>query len=94
MHIDWDGCIRYPEEADVLNEIDILTISGTVPTFMSCKSGRLDGNKALAALYELETVAKRFGGKYAKKTLVVTRPLGESYVLRAEEMGITIRYEV
>lgn len=93
VHIDWDGEINYPWGADVLNEIDVLTLQGNIPTFISCKSGKMEGAKALPALYELETVARRFGGKYAKKVLAVTRPLGEAYQARAEEMGIEVRVE-
>lgn len=93
VHIDWDGEISYPWSADVLNEIDVLTLQGNIPTFISCKSGKMEGTKALSALYELETVARRFGGKYAKKVLVVTRPLGEAYKARADEMGIEVRVE-
>lgn len=90
VHLDWDGEIQYPGGADVLNEIDVLTLSGNVPTFISCKSGKMDGAKALPALYELETVADRFGGKYARKVLVTTNPLGDAYMARAEEMGIEL----
>ena len=74
-------------------KIDVLTLKGNIPTFISCKSGKMDGNKALPALYELETVARRFGGKYAKKVLAVTSSIGEAYLARAEEMGIEIQCE-
>ena len=43
------------------------------------------------ALYELQTVADRFGDKYSKKVLVTARPLGVVYMERAEEMGIEVR---
>ncbi|MBE5950894.1 MAG: DUF1887 family protein [Lachnospiraceae bacterium] len=91
VHLDWDGEISFPQNADVLNEIDVLVLRGNIPTFISCKSGRLEGTRTLSALYELETVADRFGGKYAKKVLVITKPLSEAYVKRAKEMGIEIR---
>lgn len=91
VHIDWDGVIRYPGGIDVLNEVDVLAIKGNIPIFISCKSGRIEGPKVLPALYELETVAKRFGGKYAKKVLVITSEIGEAYMDRAKEMGIEIR---
>ena len=93
VHIDWDGEIKYPWGTDVLTEIDVLTLQDNIPTFISCKSGKMEGTKALAALYELETVARRFGGKYAKKVLVVTKVLGEAYQARADEMGIEVRVE-
>ena len=47
-------------------------------------------SNSLHALYELETVANRFGGKYAKKKLVTSRPLVDVYLKRAEEMGIEV----
>ena len=90
IHLDWDGVIQDRPGIDVLNEIDVLTLETNVPTFISCKSGKIDGSQALYALYELETVAQRFGGKYAKKVLVICNSLGEAYRNRADEMGIEI----
>lgn len=93
VHIDWDGMIQF-QGADVFNEIDVLSMRGNVPVFMSCKSGNMGSQQSLHALYELETVARRFGGKYAKKVLVTTRPLSAAYMERAEDMGIEVRCEV
>lgn len=39
----------------------------------------------------IQTVASRFGGKYAKKVLVTANTLGEVYMERAKEMGIYVR---
>ena len=72
VHIDWDGIIKKPGE-DVLNEIDVLSIKGNIPTFISCKSGKLESEVALHALYEFDTVASRFGGKYSKKVWYLHR---------------------
>ena len=58
---------------------------------ISCKSGKMGGQQVLHALYELETVASRFGGKYAKKVLVTANELGDAYMERAKEMGIEVR---
>jgi hypothetical protein len=91
VFLDWDGIIHLQAGADVLNEVDVLSLHGNVPTFISCKSGKVNGPQALRALYELQTVADRFGGKYAKKRLVTAQSLGERYLERAEEMGIEIR---
>ena len=93
VHLDWDGVVQ-SHGMDVLNEIDVLTISGNVPTFISCKGGKLGSHQTLHALYELETVTRRFGGKYAKKVLVTARPIGRTYKERAEELGIEVRCEV
>lgn len=51
----------------------------------------MGGQQVLHALYELETVASRFGGKYAKKVLVTANELGDAYMERAKEMGIEVR---
>ena len=87
VHIDWDGMIHTEKSKDVLNEIDVLSMYGNVPVFISCKGGSVDQN----ALYELDAVTSRFGGKYAKKVLVVSKPLSKGHTLRAEEMGIEVR---
>ena len=56
------------QASNISNEIDVAFMCGNIPAFISCKSGRVDKN----ALYELNTVATRLGGKYAKKFLIVT----------------------
>jgi hypothetical protein len=81
VHIDWDGVIT---GHDVKNEIDVMLLEGFCPVFISCKNGKVDQ----MALYELDTVAKRFGGKYAKKILMAGQEISEGYLLRAEEMDI------
>lgn len=90
VHLDWDGVLHYVPGIDVLNEIDVLALKGNIPVFISCKTGKMGPSKALHALYELETVANRFGGKYARKILVTSRPLADVYLKRAEEMGIEV----
>lgn len=90
VHLDWDGVLHYSPGIDVLNEIDVLTLKGNIPTFISCKTGKMGPSNTLHALYELQTVAERFGGKYAKKVLVTSRMPAEVYITRAEEMGIKI----
>lgn len=87
VHIDWDGVIHNSSSEDVLNEIDIMGIRNNLPVFISCKIGNVDQ----MALYELETIANRFGGKYAKKILVIAKHVSSAHLLRAEEMGIEIK---
>ena len=70
----------------VNNEIDVLLLRGYVLTFISCKGGAADQ----MALYELDTVASRFGGKYAVKELVTASQVDAHHKQRAEEMGITV----
>jgi len=75
----------------VRNEIDVLFMKGICPVFISCKAGNVDKE----ALYELETVANRFGGKYASKILVAGN-LGDNtknpaqFIERASRMGIGV----
>ena len=87
VHIDWDGVVHNDGSRDVLNEIDVMSIEKNRPTFISCKIGSVDQ----MALYELETVANRFGGKYARKVLATAQPLSPAHMQRAVEMGIEVR---
>ena len=41
VHLDWDGVLEGPAGIDVLNEIDVLSLRGYIPSFISCKSGKL-----------------------------------------------------
>ena len=61
-----------------------------MPKFISCKTGKMSPTNTLHALYELNTVASRFGGKYARKVLVSSRPINDVYRTRAQEMGIEV----
>ncbi len=74
----------------VTNELDVVFMKGVIPVFVSCKSGILDKN----SLYELNTVAERLGGKYAKKILIAAKispPIAKKALQnRAEELGITL----
>ena len=91
VHIDWDGIVHNEPGQDVLNEIDVLSLNGYVPTFISCKSGKMGSQQILHALYELDTVTKKFGGKYAEKVLVTAKDISKVYIERAKEMGIEVR---
>lgn len=90
IHIDWDGVIYGDTRKDVTNEIDVLSITGNVPMFISCKGGNLSGEAMRDAMYELETVAKYFGGKYAEKVLATLHPVTGVFKKRADEMGIRL----
>lgn len=69
VRIDWDGEIHTGDGAyDTENEIDIMMMHGIAPVFVSCKNGDVDPEE----LYKLNSVAARFGGKYAKKILVAS----------------------
>jgi hypothetical protein len=91
VRLDWDGVIHEKPSDDVNNEVDVMTLNGYIPTFISCKSGNMDKDQALHPIYELETVAARFGGKYAKKVFATVQPLRKVYIERAEALGIEVR---
>ncbi len=91
--IDWDGDFHdeYEKAYDTENEIDIMLMHGIVPVFVSCKNGKV----SVEELYKLNTVAERFGGKYAKKVLLASslEMSGDSahYIKqRAADMNITL----
>ena len=104
--IDWNGDKSESEKAtfasdyeeymhasyDTINEIDVVLMRSTAPIFISCKSGKASSN----SLHELETVTRRFGGKYASKALAMALPLessssGNSFFReRAKEMHIWV----
>ena len=68
--VDWDGIVYdgFYSCADTHNELDIVMMRDVVPVFVSCKNGEVHKE----ALYELDTVARKFGGKHAKKVLLST----------------------
>ena len=88
VYIDWDGIVNSGDDG-VGNEIDVMMMKGLKPIFISCKNGDVEAQE----LYKLETVAERFGGKYAKKVLAVSdvsKVNSKGVIKRAEEMGITV----
>ena len=104
--IDWNGDKTEEEKAiyasdyekymhasyDTINEIDVVLMRSCAPIFISCKSGKASSN----SLHELETVTRRFGGKYASKALVMALPCDSSssgtsfFRERAKEMHIWV----
>lgn len=78
------------QETEVLNEVDVLALKGYIPVFISCKATKI-ANLKQDTLYELDTVAKRFGGKYAKKVLALVEKWEDGgHRNRAEEMEIEV----
>jgi hypothetical protein len=92
VHFDWNGIID-PDGNDVTNEVDVLLLNGNIPTFISCKSGSTAPEQMNTAMYELQTIAARFGGKYAEKKLVIVQKDSVSLEKRAREMNIEIIVE-
>ena len=74
--IDWKGGER---KGGTMNEIDGLLMHGAVPVFVSCKLGTVPKE----ALYEVDSVAARFGGAYAVKALVCSRLSGSESARKA-----------
>ncbi len=92
-HIDWDGEIHdYTHPGyDTMNEIDVILMKNVCPIFISCKSGKAGGH----ALHELETVTRKFGGKYARKALILAKACDNTtgtmyFKQRAKDMKIWI----
>ncbi len=91
VEIDWDGDIPSKDENyDTTNEIDVILMHNMVPIFVSCKNGDFKSDE----FYKLNTVADRFGSKYAKKVLVSSllkdSPADKILKQRAQDMGIHI----
>lgn len=83
--IDWTQ--SRDKHDDVRNEIDVLATAGVIPVFISCKNGGVSSDE----LYKLNTVAERFGGKYARKILVMTHSfVRRSFLRRAAAMDIHV----
>jgi len=89
VNINWDADVGKADDG-VENEVDVMLLEGYRPVFISCKNGKV----TQMALYELETVANRFGGKYAKKIMVAGLGLTAGYAMRASEMGIEVDNEI
>lgn len=90
-HINWvgegDPMSVYEPGPDVVNEVDVIYMRKNIPTFISCKNKLVEGNHPL---YELETVADRFGGTLVRKVLVVKGGITKGTAERAQEMDIIV----
>ena len=87
VKIDWDGNI---DNGGVYNEVDVLALKGNILTFVSCKGGNMEGNASLDPMYQLDTIASRFGGKYARKILATRTVIDSVYADRAAAMKIKL----
>lgn len=95
VYIDWDGVSAAYGQAEVNNEIDVLLMKGAVPVFVSCKNGAV----TIEELFKLNTVAHRFGSKYARKVLVASEldkmgAKAKHIRARAADMGIRILEDI
>ena len=91
--IDWDA-ESGANPTETKNEVDVLAMHGLIPVFLSCKNGIVKKD----ALYELETVSDRFGGRYAARALAATSVgggAGDAYLRnRARDSGIVLIEDV
>lgn len=91
-HINWVGdgnpMSVYDPGPDVVNEVDVIFMKKNIPTFVSCKNIFVTGHNAL---YELETIADRFGGTLVRKVLVAGGGVSNHVANRAREMGIIVK---
>lgn len=93
--LDWDGIIQPYGVMDTRNELDVMLTVGITPVCISCKNGMCEKED----LYELETIANHFGGRFSKKVLVATYinhndNSRKSLIQRAKDMGITLIADV
>ena len=72
------------------NEIDVLALRGNILTFVSCKGGNMEGKASLDPMYQLDAIASRFGGKYARKILATRCKIDGVYAERAAAMKIKL----
>jgi DNA-binding PadR family transcriptional regulator len=87
VNLDWDGVAEETTEKDVVNEIDVLSLNGYELTFISCKNTIKIKKEDL---YELETISRKFGGKYARMKLATTGDVSAVELERAKNMGVAI----
>ncbi len=82
--LSWDSVNEH-----TVNELDLIATSGASVFFISCKTGTLNMNM----LYEIKTMAQRFGGMYSIPVLAtVSNMVSDAPALlrRAAAMGIVI----
>ncbi|MGN1399184.1 MAG: hypothetical protein ACI4WG_04205 [Erysipelotrichaceae bacterium] len=83
--IDLDGKVT-KNSSDPYNEVDIMMLYRHTPVFVSCKNTRV--NKEY--LYEISTIAKQYGGKYAVAVILSTVKALSPVSNRAKQMGIML----
>lgn len=93
VSIDWDGKFhqRDDETKDTENEVDAILMKGLIPVFISCKNGQFKEDE----LYKLDAVANHFGGRYAKRIMIISywgkkSPNPAYFRKRAGDMGINL----
>ena len=83
--LDWELEDR-PVSGNPFNEIDVLGVRRSVPFLISCKNAQVKND----FLYEILTMTRHFGGRYAVPVLVTTAWCSDSIRTRAREMGVVL----
>lgn len=83
--LDWDT-EKNKSNDETTNEIDVIATAGCIPIVISCKNT----NIVKEYLYELETVANHYCGKYSRKVIVTSVKTPSAIRNRANDMGITV----
>lgn len=83
--LDWDT-EKNKSSDETTNEIDVIATADCVPIVISCKNT----NIIKEHLYELETVANHYCGKYSRKVIVTSAKALPVIRNRAKDMGITV----
>ena len=68
------------------NELDVVATRGHIPYFISCKNTGVENEY----LYEIMTMTRHFGGKYAIPVMVSTAENTPAIRERAKEMGVIL----
>ena len=85
--VNWEG--GNTQRDFVTNEIDVVTVRGVQPMFISCKTSEV----RTEALNELAVLRGRFGGAGSRAMIVTSAPSSKSRVLmrkRAAELNIEV----
>ena len=84
--LDWNGKTVPRMTPDPRNEIDVIGVYRNLPVLISCKNTAPHNE----FLYEISTMARHYGGKYAKAVLLSSVFASPGVKKRAEEMGIIL----
>lgn len=85
INLDWDTETNKSNE-ETTNEIDVIATAGCIPVVISCKNTTI----IKEYLYELETVANHYCGKYSRKVIITSAKASPAVRNRAKDMGITV----
>jgi len=83
--MDWDADSG-KRNNDVKNEVDVVLTCGHIPVFISCKNTEVENEY----LYEIMTMTRHFGGRYARAAIVSNSGHNRAIRDRAREMGVIL----